>query len=544
MSSISDRILTGIRSQKQQSLSTWLRALAATLLTAVLLLPLVSPVITPPKYDEFIIAFDAQRLLNGQVPHRDYFSFVPPVTSYLLAAAYWPLGGGSLTAARYTSLVVVLLGWLVLAAAFTRASWGPWEALLLGAIYPACLYPFWPVASHHWTALTVCAVFLWLVSSDAWRSSPGGVLLLGALVGLSLGTIQTEGVYLAVAAAVLLLAGGGKPSLGQRVRPWLVAAAGGAAALLLIYGPLALAGAWPKMVDDLLLWPARNYNKPGNDNARVLLEDVPLRFRALWSEGLPLPAPVGYGVSLAGTLLHALLLVGALAVLLATLFVLVRAAKERRWRDPVQAAACVVTLAAGVLYLRGRPDWLHLLYQLAITGAFWIVAAGRASREGAPRGRRRLVILAGLLVFAGAVYFSRRAMVHPAAWRELTDVDRPVREYVVNRFLRDPKVLAPGGCVAAFPEGGEVYLYGPRPAVGFTLLFPLQAGLNDLADHARAARDLARNRPRWLLFRPDVERGFLDPASPVGALIARDYVRRGEMGATVLYERKAEGAAP
>ena len=33
-------------------------------------------------------------------------------------------------------------------------------------------------------------------------------------------------------------------------------------------------------------------------------------------------------------------------------------------------------------------------------------------------------------------------------------------------------------------------------AVGFTLLFPLQAGLNVMADHARAARDLERNRPR------------------------------------------------
>jgi hypothetical protein len=531
------QVIQVAKARKTRVSPPWAIAFAVTLVAVGLLLPLVSPVITPPKYDEFIITFDAQRLLNGQLPHRDYFSFVPPVTSYVLAAAYWPFGGGSLTVARYTSLLVVLLGWLALAAAFARAGWRTWEALLLSALYPLCFYPFWPVASHHWMAFLVCAAFLWIVTDPRWGASWTGSIATGALAGVALGTIQTEGAYLTLAAGVLLIVGQRGAAPRERLRAWLGVALGGTAAVGAIYGPLALAGAWPRMVDDLLLWPARNYNKPGNDNARVLLEDLPVRFGQLWTDGLPLVAPVRFAVSAAGTVMHALLLSAAVAVLLSALFVALRAAKERAWRDPVQAVASAVTVAACYLYLKGRPDWLHMLYPLALLGALWLIAAGRAWRGRMPKARRAVAALGAILALSGALYFSRRAMVHSSAWLELNDVDRPVREYVVNRFLRDPKVLPPGGCVAAFPEGGEVYLYGPKPAVGFTLLFPLQAGLNDLADHTRAARDLARNRPRWIIFRPDVEQGFLDPASPVGVIVARDYTRRGELGAAVLYER-------
>ncbi len=213
--------------ERQEARDRWRErgviGLLAALACAVLLLPLVSPVLTPPKYDEFIIAYDAQRLLNGQVPHRDYFSFVPPVTSYLLAAAYAPFGGGSLTVARYASLTLVLMGWLALGGALRRSGWSPREALLLSSLFPVSFYPFWPVASHHWVALALWATFLWVAAEKRWMASSPGKFAAGALVGAAFGTLQTDAVCLAAAAAALLALEARGDPVPRRIKGWLLA---------------------------------------------------------------------------------------------------------------------------------------------------------------------------------------------------------------------------------------------------------------------------------------------------------------------------------
>ena len=515
----------------------WVWGTVGAVLVLALLIPLISPLITPPKYDEFIIVYDAQRLVNGQVPFRDYFSFLPPGTYYLLALAYLPFGGGSLTVARYATLGFVLTGWWLLWMGLRRSGWPAAEALPLSLMYPMCLYPFWPVPSHHWVALLCCAAFFWAVAGGNWARTTRGHVLVGALVGAALAVLQTEGIYLALASAVLLALAFKDGTRGPIVRGALSGGLGAASVLALAYGPLLLLGAGPAMVQDLLVWPARNYNKPGNDNARLLLEDLPVRFQRLWSESLDLGQPMRAAVASAGALMLVLLLLATVACLACALAVLAHAGRARTLPPPASSAACAVTLAACFLYMKGRPDLLHMLYPLAAGGGLWLLALG-----GIPERvnlRKAVVLSAGILVLSGALYHGRRPLAHAPGLGELVDVDGPVRDYVVNRFLRDPKVLPIGESVAAFPEGGEVYLYGPKPATGFTLLFPLDAGLNDLGDHERAAQEMKKNRPLWIILRPDMEKGFLDQASPVGRMLAEQYIRRGGLGAAVLYQRKS-----
>jgi hypothetical protein len=109
------------------------------------LVPLISPAVVQPKWDEFIYAFDSQRILNGQVPYRDFFNFIPPAVYYVLAAIALPFGRVTLTIARYASLAVVLVNWILLRKALEWAGWSRIHALLLSLVYPICIYPFWPV---------------------------------------------------------------------------------------------------------------------------------------------------------------------------------------------------------------------------------------------------------------------------------------------------------------------------------------------------------------------------------------------------------------
>ena len=76
------------RSERPSSrVRLWLRWSLPAVGVALFLLPLVSSSIVYPKWDEFIVSFDAQRILNGQIPYRDFFNFIPPGIFYFLAGA-------------------------------------------------------------------------------------------------------------------------------------------------------------------------------------------------------------------------------------------------------------------------------------------------------------------------------------------------------------------------------------------------------------------------------------------------------------------------
>ena len=119
-------------------------------------------------------------------------------------------------------------------------------------------------------------------------------------------------------------------------------------------------------------------------------------------------------------------------------------------------------------------------------------------------------------------------------------MDRPIRESAVNRWLHSPGILASGDTVAAFPEGGEVYLYGASPALGYTLFMPLSEGYNSLEDHRIAAREMEDSRPKWVLMTPEMEAAYLDPAGPVGVLLRKHYERVGSVGDAVVLRRRED----
>jgi hypothetical protein len=521
-------------------LPSWIVPVLAAAGVALFLLPLVSPVIDYPKWDEYIVVYDAQRVLGGSVPYRDFFNFIPPGTFYLLAALFAPFGKATLTVARYAALAVALANWLVLWLVLERAGWTRRTALFLSLLYPICLYPFWPVISHHWLVHLPCFGFLLVAAKATEGLSAKRAAAMGLLAGLAGAFLQTEGLYLALLGGTLvLLAERG----GEAFRKLGAFAGGMAVPLGAVFLPLVLSGAGGAMVRDLLLWPSRNYSREGNDNARFLLDDVPIRLEALWSGVHPPEMALRALLAVAGTALYVLLLMGAVGVVTAACGVLIRTLRSRRSPAPLALAACLLTFLSLGLFLRGRPDWLRLVYFSGFIGAVWLVAAAQSPPRG--KGMRRLVLSwAMLALLAGGLYQSRWAWAHwPQAW-ELFDVDRPVRESPVNQWLRSPGVLKPGDTIAAFPEGGEAYLYGAPAAVGYTFFMPLSDGYNSERDHEIAAEEMRKNGARWVLLTPDLEKAYLDPASAVGRLLTENYERRGRVGGAVVYGRRPVSKLP
>jgi hypothetical protein len=218
---------------------------------------------------------------------------------------------------------------------------------------------------------------------------------------------------------------------------------------------------------------------------------------------------------------------------------LARILRARRIEGPWLASAVLLTFLTSGIVLRGNPNWLHCLFALFPLLLLW-AGAWQDLKVSISEGVKRAGAwaLAGCLV-AGIAYHARGLWRHPPSLWEFADADRPMREQPINRFLRGSAGLKPGDTVAAFPEGGEIYLYSAPAAVGTTYFLPLNRHYNSLKDHERVAREMERARPRYVLVTTEWEGDYLDEASPVGRLIRQRYRRVGTLGMAVIYEPNA-----
>ncbi len=507
---------------------------AVGLLVVLWLLLKMGPVATPAKWDECLMVYDAQRVLGGAVPYRDFFNFTPPAIFYALAGWFRLWGSpATLTLGRGWALVVALLSTWLCARALRRAAWPRGWAAGLACLFPLGLFAFWPVPSHHWLG-----VVIWLASLEAYDFGEGkvrgawGWVWIGATGGAAFMTLQTTAVEMAMYWGVLWALGGQRRVQGSA---WaslgLVLTAG--ASLLWFGGEGALKALW----NDTILWTARSYGAKGGPNAVGLLADLPSRFGALWQR----PEAVGrisWGLwALSGTLTYAGLVAAALFAIGLALFQLARILRERRIGARLASAAMVLTFLDLALFLSGKTDLLHLVYVLGPVMVAWAML-GPPSYLSVPRGGRASAA-ALACVFAALTMFHLGFLLYhrPALW-EFTDVDRPTREAPVNTWLRAQPWLLPSDTVAAFPEGGQVYLYTRPAAVGYTLFQPLCDHLHTIRDHQIVAAQLEARKPRCIILTAERETDYLDPASPVATVLRRDYVRYALVADAVIYRRK------
>lgn len=100
--------------------------------------------------DESIIIKAAQRILHGQIPHLDFYSFMPG-TSYYPLAAWMSIFGEQYSSVLWFNFLsaLLLIGSIIwLGSLFSR-----WIAITAGLIFAFMIFPLWPFISLHWQFL-------------------------------------------------------------------------------------------------------------------------------------------------------------------------------------------------------------------------------------------------------------------------------------------------------------------------------------------------------------------------------------------------------
>jgi len=161
--------------------------------------------------DEGIILQGAQRILDGQVLYRDFFSFFTPGSYYLLAFVFRVFGDSYLVA--HTLVAVVGAGFSPVTYLLSRRVCGRQASLLVTGLMTITTLPLRFVILHNWdSTLWVCATlycavrlletsstkFAFMAASLAsltvlFEQSKGAGLLLGLAVGFMIVALYGQG---------------------------------------------------------------------------------------------------------------------------------------------------------------------------------------------------------------------------------------------------------------------------------------------------------------------------------------------------------------
>ncbi len=213
--------------------------------------------------DEGTLTAAAVRVLDGQVPYRDFFEVMGPGTFYWLAL-FFKLLGTTWVASRICLLVTTLgitVLLLYLARGLPRPTQGrEWIAAPV-VFFVAVSYRYWNTVSHHMdstlTGLWAFAAFM------AWIKHRNPLILFGAGAGAGLTSLVMlpKGGLLCAAFLFLLPLLNGREFILRRA----VTLLGGYASIIGL--TLALfwrAGGLTDLIQATLLWPLRNYNAINN----------------------------------------------------------------------------------------------------------------------------------------------------------------------------------------------------------------------------------------------------------------------------------------
>jgi hypothetical protein len=197
--------------------------LAVTLLvTACYLVPRARSGWIP--HDEGLLAHTAERVLEGEVPHRDFDDMYSGGLTYLHAGAMKILGR-RLSSMRWMLLVASLVGvacWYGIASHFAP----PWAAMLSSLLCLAWSTPNYFASLPSWYILVLASLVTWLLLQYHRHRQSRWLLAAGFCCALSL-MIKIVGLYMIAAALLSLLAISFQPDQDEERRQvtgmeWLV----------------------------------------------------------------------------------------------------------------------------------------------------------------------------------------------------------------------------------------------------------------------------------------------------------------------------------
>ena len=493
--------------------SPWAKTAVRTLLLLMAVLSLLYTICYSTMFfnlaDEGVTAMGAWRIVQGQVPYRDFFEIVPPVSLYAVAAFVRALG---VTVLALRLPAVILAGaMLLLTDQMLRSLSAGWVARVAALSF---LTPFgvsyWPNPSHHWfsTVFQLLSMLALLKGEASARPVSWGVLA-GASASLSALSLQDQGAYFAIAVTALFF-----PFAARETRPrlflgWL---AGGIAAAALILLPVLLTAGPADIWYQWIAWPAKQYRQlPGNNFGLKEMMAELRGYGAGWGES-PGTTSLLFGNTLLQDALPAL---GWLSLALVGL---------RRW---VTSSAAGL-LAAGLVSATGG-----LAHRIATTNIIWVapflllpVLVACSKGIGSPRATPRAAAfaLAGFVAVAPllyALYISVKLVTETAAitcpagtLRYFTDAPESTMEQL--ELLKSLE--------AAIPAGAPLAARGFIPLANFLTRHPNPTAYNFII-HPNYHTDEQARRFIGTLESEKVEHLVMDRKN-TGASFIIDYLQK------------------
>lgn len=201
-------------------------------------------------HDEGLLGQTAERVLGGEVPHRDFDEPYTGLLTYLHAAAF-AIGGIRLTVLRIP-LFIASLCWLVAVFQIARRSVSPRTAAGVGLVALAWSVPNYPASMPSWYNL-FCATF-GVAALLAWedRGRTKYLVLAGLAGGISF-LFKLSGLFFVAGGLLYLLAAApraaGNVAVGRRNSPVVsLTVSAGLLALILILWRAIAPWYWPRVI--------------------------------------------------------------------------------------------------------------------------------------------------------------------------------------------------------------------------------------------------------------------------------------------------------
>jgi hypothetical protein len=163
----------------------------------ILFLPPFIPIYL--RGDAIIFINEATRMLNGEVPYRDFFELTTPGTILLYHALFKLLGFHHWV--HNATMLIVGMSFLWLSVVISRRLLLSQLVLLPGALFLAIPFASRLDGTHHWfSCLAVTSVLAVLID----RRTPARIVTAGGLCGIALCFTQTRGLFAFLGLGVFL----------------------------------------------------------------------------------------------------------------------------------------------------------------------------------------------------------------------------------------------------------------------------------------------------------------------------------------------------
>jgi len=467
--------------------------------------------------DEGLLAYGAVRVMNGEIPHRDFVSLQPPL-SYYTAAVVFKLFGTSLLSLRIFGLSIFLLLPLLIYAV-ARKFVGPIASVLAAA--PGCILGmpymrFVPFAV--WQGITVSFAAMLLVlwaarSKQRWLALPAGMLVvISALLR------HDQAVYTAIAIIVWVIAMSfartESPSLQRLLFLWL----GGIVMLgfpfLIIWWSI---GALPETFRQLVVFPFATYRKTS-----ALPFPVLLRQRSFLDAATAL-----------------LFYIPPLVQSVAAIYV-VQSIVRRRFHFQ-EALLMFLVVWSGLFFLQVlvRSDLTHLLMTLP---PFFLLAAFGWSilRKKIANWKIDILLSSALTIVTGSYLWMIRSVALPDVSHETELLNLPrggvriANAPLVANFFQTLQAAVPRDrSILALPYQPMFYFLCDRHnPTRWNYLWP---GDQTASEHERLLEEAERDPPAIVLLS---EQGQLAEFAPmITEYVRMHYLLTNQLGDIAIYER-------